>query len=215
MPRKVNPPIPQVSISNPQPKIQNQQSIYIATPVVSSKQSSQGILKWLEGIIPKNSKSDDEIRLITAKMDYTQLRDLLTAGNWKQADEETRRVMLAVARREKEGWLNGEDIDHFPCEDLRTIDQLWVKYSNGRFGFSVQKGIYQSLGGTREYDTKIWEAFADAVGWRLVFGEEEWWSGDIFYDYRITPKGHLPVGGLWGWLARHPVLCLLLSRRDL
>ncbi|WP_438822818.1 GUN4 domain-containing protein [Planktothrix pseudagardhii] len=58
-------------------------------------------------------------------------------------------------------------IDNFPCEDLRTIDQLWVKYSNGRFGFSVQKRIYQSLGGTRSYDPKVWEAFGDQVGWRV------------------------------------------------
>jgi eukaryotic-like serine/threonine-protein kinase len=88
-------------------------------------------------------------------MDYSKLRDLLAAGKWKEADEETLRVMLAVAKREDEGWFNKESIDNFPCADLRTIDQLWVKYSNGRFGFSVQKRIYQSLGGTREYDSEI------------------------------------------------------------
>jgi len=54
--------------------------------------------------------------------------------------------MFEVAGRTKEESLRTEDIDNFPCEDLRTIDQLWVKYSNGRFGFSVQKRIYQSLG---------------------------------------------------------------------
>ena len=42
----------------------------------------------------------------------------------KFADEETERVMLAVMKREKEGWLRIEDIDNFCCEDLRTIDQL-------------------------------------------------------------------------------------------
>ncbi|MFM6623822.1 MAG: GUN4 domain-containing protein, partial [Dolichospermum sp.] len=83
-------------------------------------------------------------------VDYRKLRDLLAAGKWKEADEETRQVMLAVAKRERERWLNVESIDNFPCADLRTIDQLWVKYSDGRFGFSVQKRIYQGLGGTRE-----------------------------------------------------------------
>ena len=49
---------------------------------------------------------------------------------------------------------------NFPCDDLRTIDQLWVHYSNGKFGFSVQKKIYMDeLGGTRDYDKKIWEEF--------------------------------------------------------
>ncbi|MBW4636498.1 MAG: GUN4 domain-containing protein [Iphinoe sp. HA4291-MV1] len=189
MPRKVNPVTPQAPIPNPQPQIQNQPSQNIATPVISSKQSSQGIFKWLEGIVPKNSKSDDEIKLITAKMNYTQLRDLLAAGKWKKADGETGRVMLAVAGREKEGWLDIKSIDNFPCEDLHTIDQLWVKYSNGRFGFSVQKRIYQSLGGTEEYDREIWEAFGDAVGWRK--GGEWLYYSNITFDLR-APQGHLP-----------------------
>jgi len=55
-------------------------------------------------------------------------------------------VMLKGAGREEKGWLNIKDIEKFPCEDLRTIDQLWVEYSNGSFGFSVQKRIYRSVG---------------------------------------------------------------------
>ncbi|MEG4087688.1 GUN4 domain-containing protein [Microcoleus sp. POL10_C6] len=30
---------------------------------------------------------------------------------------------------------------HTPCEDICTIDRLWLKYSNGRFGLSVQRRI--------------------------------------------------------------------------
>ncbi|MDK2411293.1 GUN4 domain-containing protein [Aphanizomenon sp. PH219] len=71
---------------------------------------------------------------------------MLAAGEWKEADEETFRVMLVVANREKEGWLNVKSIDSFPCDDLRIIDGLWVKYSNGRFGFSVQKLIVAECG---------------------------------------------------------------------
>ncbi|MDB9487818.1 protein kinase, partial [Dolichospermum circinale CS-537/01] len=33
-------------------------------------------------------------------MDYSKLRDYLAQGKWKEADEETKRVMLAVAKRE-------------------------------------------------------------------------------------------------------------------
>ncbi|MFN7657566.1 MAG: GUN4 domain-containing protein, partial [Dolichospermum sp.] len=99
-------------------------------------------------------------------MDYSKLCDYHEQGKFKEADEETRRVMLAVAKREKEGWLDIKDIDNFPCADLRTIDQLWGKYSDGKFGFSVQKRIYQSLGGTREYNSEIWRQFGDKVGWR-------------------------------------------------
>ncbi|MDB9356319.1 GUN4 domain-containing protein, partial [Nodularia spumigena CS-587/03] len=124
-------------------------------------------------------------------MDYKKLRELLAARKWKEADEETLRVMLAVAKREKEGWFLRESIDNFPCEDLRTIDQLWVKYSNGRFGFSVQKRIYQSLGGTREYNSKIWQAFGDKVGWYK--GGSWLYYTDITFDIK-APEAHLPVG---------------------
>jgi serine/threonine protein kinase len=122
-------------------------------------------------------------------MDYRKLRDYLAQGKWKEAEKETTRVMLAVAKREKEGWLNTNSIDNFPCEDLRTIDQLWVKYSDGRFGFSVQKRIYQSLGGTRKYDREIWEKFGDKVGWRK--GGDWLYYKDITFDKK-APEGHLP-----------------------
>ncbi|WP_236140929.1 serine/threonine-protein kinase [Nostoc sp. CMAA1605] len=138
------------------------------------------------------SSGDPEVQLKSSVgMDYRQLRDLLAAGKWYEADEETARVMLAVAQREKEGWLRVEDIDNFPCEDLRIIDQLWVKYSNGRFGFSVQKRIYQSLGGTREYNKEIWQAFGDKVGWRK--GGDWLYYRDITFDI-TAPEAHLPGG---------------------
>ncbi len=125
-------------------------------------------------------------------MDYSKLRDYLAQGKWKEADGETLRVMLAVAKREKEGWLDTESIDNFPCEDLRTIDQLWVKYSDGKFGFSVQKLIYQGFGGTREYNGEIWQKFGDRVGWREG-GNGNWlYYKDITFDKK-APEGHLPV----------------------
>jgi eukaryotic-like serine/threonine-protein kinase len=157
-------------------------------------------------------------------MDYRQLRDLLKAEKWKEADEETTRVMLAVAKREEEGCLYSEHIDNFPCEDLRTIDQLWVKYSDGKFGFSVQKRIYNGLGGTREYNHKIWEKFGDKVGWRKGGG---WlYYKDITFD-RKSPEGNLPIEALWQWLRLETfvrlgwvdevdcLLSCLFSRRDL
>ncbi|MBE9199994.1 MULTISPECIES: serine/threonine-protein kinase [unclassified Nodularia (in: cyanobacteria)] len=156
-------------------------------------------------------------------MDYSQLRDLLAAGKWKEADAETLRVMLAVAKREEKGWLDTNSIDNFPCEDLRTIDQLWVKYSNGRFGFSVQKRIYQSLGGTRKYNSEIWRAFGDKVGWRK--GGYWMYYKDITFDIK-APEAHLPmvkrcgVGeclvpwGSWEGSSLGFGVGTLLSRRD-
>ncbi|MBD2206578.1 GUN4 domain-containing protein [Calothrix sp. FACHB-1219] len=180
----------------------------------------QTVGEWLELVNPKLEV--DSLKS-AVRMDYTRLRDLLAAGELRKADNETARVMLAVAGKKKQGWLGVEDIDNFPCEDLRTIDQLWVKYSNGRFGFSVQKRIYQSLGGTREYNDKIWYAFCDAVGWRK---DGEWmYYKDLTFDL-TAPVAHLPGGmfdgflGVVGGVVRGGGLVLvvcgsLLSRRDL
>jgi hypothetical protein len=141
-------------------------------------------------IIPTPQPVNEEVQLKSScGMDYSKLRDLLKAGKWKEVDEETYRVMLAVAKREKEGWLRVEDIDNFPCPDLRTIDQLWVKYSNGKFGFSVQKLIYQDYGGTREYNREIWEKFGDEVGWRK--GGKWLYYNDVTFDIKAR-EGHLP-----------------------
>jgi len=130
-------------------------------------------------------------------VDYTNLRDLLAAQKWQDADEETARVMLKVAGREEEGWLDKESIEKFPCDDLRTIDQLWQKYSNGDFGLSVQKRIYQSLGGTSEYDTEVWERFGDRVGWRK---KNSWRYYDSLTFSEKTPEACLPCRGAGvGW----------------
>jgi len=153
----------------------------------------------------EKSPGDEEIELSSDKgVDYTNLESLLKQEKWKEADEETSEVMLQAADRENEGWLDAESINNFPCEDLRTIDQLWLHYSNGKFGFSVQKEIYEELGGTREYNQEVWENFCDRVGWRKG---GNWLSYSKLTFKIIAPKAHLPLsfrrsgrsgGGLWG-----------------
>jgi ribosome-binding protein aMBF1 (putative translation factor) len=145
-----------------------------------------------------NLKSDD---LSSEKnVDYTRLRNLLADGKWKEADEETLTVMLKAAGREQESYLNIESIETFPCAELRTIDRLWVKYSDGRFGFSVQKRIWESVGGKPgEYDEEIYCKFGERVGWRK---QMEWINYSSISFSLNAPPGHLPiVGEVWvvGW----------------
>ncbi|MBD1856852.1 MULTISPECIES: GUN4 domain-containing protein [Leptolyngbya] len=97
-------------------------------------------------------------------IDYIPLRNMLKKGQWQDADEETFRVMCAVTGREKEKWLREEDLRQFPSQDLRTIDRLWRKHSGGRFGFSVQKRIWQECGSPTKYG-EDWNRFGDRVGW--------------------------------------------------
>ena len=122
-------------------------------------------------------------------VDYTKLRDLLAAGNWKEADQETDKVMCQAAGRGSEGWLRVKDIDNFPYEDLRIINQLWLHYSDGKFGFSVQKEIYESLGGTREYNEKVFVDFCARVGWRKG---GNWLNYSELTFNLNAPTAHLP-----------------------
>ena len=121
-------------------------------------------------------------------VDYTRLRDLLATGEWKEADRETFKVMLKAARREKEGWFDTNSIENFPGDDLRTIDKLWVKYSQGHFGFSVQKKIWLEIGGKVDYDTEC--KLGDRVGWRKRRkGRKDWLSyNDLTFNLQ-APRG--------------------------
>ena len=122
---------------------------------------------------------------------YTKLRDLLAAGKWKEADQETARVILKAAGREEEGWLRSKDVEQFPCSALCTIDQLWKQYSKGRFGFSVQRQIWLDVGGQPgQFKSGIFYKFGDRVGWRV---NNEWLETHNKFTFNMNaPKGHLP-----------------------
>jgi hypothetical protein len=125
-------------------------------------------------------------------IEYKELEVLLKAQNFKAADEETYKIMLKVANRQ--GFLRKEDAEKFPCEELRTIDQLWLKYSQDKFGISIQQQIYQSLGGTKEYNRDLYNSLGDHVGWRRG---GEWLSyNQLTFSQEAVP-GHLP--SRWRW----------------
>ncbi|MEG5016308.1 MULTISPECIES: serine/threonine-protein kinase [unclassified Microcoleus] len=163
------------------------------------QQRSQSMKDWLSYLrepIPQTVASVS-VQLKSARgVDYTRLRDLLAAGKWKEADQETNCVMLKAAKREVDGWLDTESIKNFPCDDLHMIDQLWVKYSHGRFGFSVQKKIWLEVGGKYDYDDEAERKLAERVGWRK--GRKWLDYEDLTFNNHQAPRGHLPVsvGGL-------------------
>lgn len=136
------------------------------------------------------------IPLITnSGIDYRLLASLLAEGKWQEADEETLAVILKVSDRENEGWIEETEIYKFPTEDLQTIDKLWLKYSQGRFGFSIQKQIWQNVGGKPGIiDWKAWGQFGYRVGWRNY----EFWTHYQDLQFNLnSPQGHLP--GWIGW----------------
>ncbi|NEO74733.1 MAG: GUN4 domain-containing protein [Moorea sp. SIO3H5] len=106
---------------------------------------------------------------------YAELENFLNREkpNWEAADIRTWRLILFIANREKEGWLDIPQLDKFSCPDLKRMDKLWVKNSKGHFGFSVQKEIWVKTGnrlgvkvGDWNYsDVANYYRFASAIGW--------------------------------------------------
>ncbi|TBR56403.1 hypothetical protein B4U84_29830 [Westiellopsis prolifica IICB1] len=155
--------------------------------------------------------SENGIRIVKSKLPskYSQLVYYLMSGEWQKADQETAKVMLEVAERPTNSYLDTEDIKAFPCADLCIIDQLWVYASKGHFGFSVQKRIYQSMGGLGQLwnNEKTWNAFCEHTRWR----RGEMWLYETAMIYNLdAPWGHLP-SPCWGWWA-YPLGWLLLER---
>lgn len=136
-------------------------------------------------------------------IDYTRLHNLLEHHQWQDADRETDGIILQVCDRQGQGTLGIEDIREFPCRDLRTINQLWVKYSGGRFGFSIQRRIWEEL--DHDYDT-----FGDRLGWRR---ETVWLPYTALIFGISAPEGHLPSWGrrgrLWSFFGSRIGQCSL------
>ncbi len=131
----------------------------------------------------------------------SKIAELLASGRWKEADEETFRILLSLAGREKKGSLKVESIQELPSEYICMIDQLWLKASNERFGLSVQKRIWKSVGGNIDCNDRVYRAFGRCVGWRR---DKHWLELDELTFNYDAPPGHLPaiavrLGGLsWG-----------------
>lgn len=123
-------------------------------------------------------------------VDYSRLRQLLWAQDWRAADEETENAILKALSPNRQP-LDREAIAHLSCGDLLTIDQLWSRYSEGRFGFRVQQQIYHRV----EQQTAD---FLRTLDWRgptisLSLGRKPY-KRLQFNDQ--APDGHLPT---WRW----------------
>jgi hypothetical protein len=126
------------------------------------------------------------------QLDYAPLQAALANQKFEQANEITRRLLLAAANRNQQGWLTAESIAQVPCWDLKTMDDLWQRYSNNRFGFSVQYAIFQETGNRpgRLMSPENYDKFGDRLGWRK---DGQWIIFKKNLDFSATaPVGHLP-----------------------
>lgn len=119
---------------------------------------------------------------------YDKLEEYLMQNNWRKADEETAFIFyqLMVMNNHKNFFTLFENIS---LDIIYKIDQLWMRYSDDKFGIKGQSKIYQNLGGNEEYNKEKLECFGDRVGWREA---EKWLSyQDLSWD-TTSRLFHLP-----------------------
>lgn len=132
--------------------------------------------------------NDTDIVLLKSErnIDYTPLETLLKAQDFQAADQMTLEKLCELAGVEttQRKWLYFTEVENFPVTDLQTIDKLWLNYSEGKFGFSVQREIWLSLG-------KNWEKLWPKIGWK---SGNNWTRYPNEFIWNLSaPKGHLPL----------------------
>ncbi len=143
---------------------------------------------------------------------YSQLQELLAAGKWREANRETKIILLEIAREDidlKSVSYSTVPLGKIPVQVLCDIDSLWAKYSNNHFGFSSQKRVWDKFYIDRHNRISTYHAFIKAIGWY------DYSRGSCGYDYYErhsgkdfekenpnvfsleAPQGHLPMFTDW------------------
>lgn len=129
------------------------------------------------GLVPLHSESG---------IDYTHLQQRLVQQDFLAADRITLEKLceLAGPTALQRKWLYFSEVENFPIVDLQTINNLWFIYSQGKFGFSVQRELWLSL-------SKNWEKLWPQIGWKTG---NNWtrYPNEFIWDLS-APKGHLPL----------------------
>ncbi len=88
--------------------------------------------------------------------------------------------------------ITPSQIRSMPCNHLKTLDQLWLTASGNRFGFSIQRLLWESKRVNRDY-TK----FADVVGWRQ---NGTWLKLEALRQKSLDKSARLPTSANSGTL---------------
>jgi hypothetical protein len=119
-------------------------------------------------------------------LDYTPLQDQLMRRCFEAADRLTSQHLrqLAGEAAVRRGYVYYSEVAAIPAADLESLDRLWVCYSQGRFGFSVQARLLQACQGQ-------WERLWPRLGWK---SEGTWtrYPGSFVWGLE-APEGHMPL----------------------
>nr|QCI09041.1 hypothetical protein [Inkyuleea mariana] len=120
-------------------------------------------------------------------LNYQPLQKLLIEKQFQEADQLTQIYLCKLAGLEQNcirNWLYFTDIALLPSEDLYIIDLLWRIYSQGKFGFSIQRKIWLA-------NDCNWEILWNKIGWKKQ-GNACRYPGDFIWNIN-GPPGHLPL----------------------
>jgi len=183
----------------------------------SQLESSNTNLFKLDLNILYNGNADIVASLYRQLNDYESLKThlldeldyLMQENRWKDADLKNWQFILVSAKREKQRYLEINDVKNFQCQDLKAVDKLWVKNSQGKFGYSVQKRIWKETGNSLDFDwekgtfTKLneegYNSFVERVGWKkgkdeggewMRYDEQPLWKEKDLITYKQV--GTLP-----------------------
>ena len=116
-----------------------------------------------------------------------ELDYLMKENRWKDADSKNWQFILVSAKKEKEGYLEVNDVKNFKCDALKAVDKLWVDNSKGKFGYSVQTRVYLEIGNSLELDYNPqkelpgYNEFAEMVGWKKgIENGKDWINYDSY-----------------------------------
>jgi hypothetical protein len=182
----------------------------------------ESIHRELLNLIPQSSPEKEKIRASLKEHLLAELNSLMKQENWREADRKDWAFILFIANREKEGYLELENIKNFSCPDLKKLDDLWVKNSNGKYGYSVIKKIYLETGNSLKVNWNTWNTnwwntgngdiedfnekahnnFYDRIGWKEK-GEWLTYEKGMGEEFMVR-EGHLPTPtNLYGNLKAH------------
>jgi hypothetical protein len=129
----------------------------------------------------------------TAPWTLPDLDQYLSQQEWQVADQITLDLLLDSTQRTAEGYLDITAIAKLPCDLLHQIDQRWMAYSEGHFGFTVQRQRYLTDAQGNAFE------FSRQVDWTLskvrLLGFYKLYE---FLNFSLTaPQGHLPARWFW------------------
>ena len=85
------------------------------------------------------------ISQVSQDWDLHDLATLLEAEAWQAADRVTQSLLLASVNQSQVGHFSALTLAQVPCQMLHELDYLWVRASQGNFGFSVQQRLYHQM----------------------------------------------------------------------